>query len=395
MELHERDDACLAVVDRCPFYVEKGGQVSDTGTLLVGGDEIQVLNAYQIGEALALHLAERPAAFHEGEALEVELSVDAERRRSIESHHTATHLMHWALHEVVSEDIAQQGSYVGPDRLRFDFNSKAVTNAQIAAIEEAVNARIAENTAVSAQEVPHASIKDREDIMQFFGDKYGERVRVVQIGGEPSALNGYSMELCGGTHVRRTGDIGFFKVLSEGSISSGVRRVEALAGAAAVAHVNAELVEKDRAIAALEAKLLDAQKALKKEKLVALAREADRLLGEAVDQAVASGGTPPRVIMAMEGDAGLLQEALNGLKKRQFSGVGVFAVNDGEKAHVGAYVSKDCTASWQAGKLIQTLAPVVGGRGGGKPEMARGAGSEPSKIDALLAKAEELLATSP
>ncbi len=391
LEIHEPDDICLAVVDRCPFYVEKGGQVSDEGVLVCGGDEISVLNAYQIGEAIALHLEERPAAFHQGQPLAVELRVAGDRRRAIESHHTATHLMHWALHEVVSDDIAQQGSYVGADRLRFDFNSKAVTEAQITAIEEAVNVRIAENTRVSANEVPHASIKDRKDIMQFFGDKYGEKVRVVQIGGEPGGLDGYSMELCGGTHVRRTGDIGFFKVLSEGSISSGVRRVEAVAGAAAVAHVHEQLAAKDRAIAELETKLLESQKTLKKERLAVLAREADRLLGEAVEQALREGTEPPRVIRGMEGDAGLLQEALNGLKKRQFPGVGVFVVDDGEKAHVGAYVAKELTGSFQAGKLVQELAPIVGGRGGGKPEMARGAGTEPGKAGELLARAEELL----
>ncbi len=391
LEIHQRDDVCLAIVDRCPFYVEKGGQVSDRGVLVCGGDEIDVVNAYQIGEAIALHLSERPAAFEDGKPLPVELRVAEERRQAIESHHTVTHLMHWALHEVVSPDVAQQGSYVGPDRLRFDFNSKAVTDDQIREIETSVNARIAENVPVSAKEVPHASIADRADIMQFFGDKYGEFVRVVQIGGEPQALNGYSMELCGGTHVRRTGDIGFFKILSEGSISSGVRRIEAVAGAAAIAHVNEQLTSKDKTIAELEAKLLEAHKTLKKERLAALGQEADRLLGEAVDTAMQAGQSPPRVVLSLKGEAGLVQEALNGLKKRQFPGVGIFVVDDGEKAHLGTYVAKDKTKEFQAGKLIQELAPVVGGRGGGKPEMARGAGSDPSKVDDLLAKAHLLL----
>lgn len=391
LELHEKEDVCLALVDRCPFYVEKGGQVSDEGVVVVGGDEIEVLHVYQIGEAIALHLTERPTAYQEGKPLAVTLRVATARRHAIEAHHTATHLMHWALHEEVSADIAQQGSYVGPDRLRFDFNSKALTSDQLTAIETSVNARIAENGAVSAKEVPHGDINEREDIMQFFGDKYGELVRVVQIGGAPGALDGYSMELCGGTHVQRTGDIGFFKILSEGSISSGVRRIEAVSGAAAVAHVQEQFVAKDKAIAELEEKLANANKTLQKERNAALAREADRLLGEAVAQAEAASQTPPRIVMKLQGDAGLVQEALNGLKKRQFSGVGLFVVDDGEKAHLGAYVSKDHTATFQAGKLIQELAPVVGGRGGGKPEMARGAGTETGKIKDLLAKAETLL----
>ena len=391
LEIHEKDGSCLAVVDRCPFYVEKGGQVGDEGVLVCGGDEIEVVNAYQIGEAVALLLAERPAAFQEGKPLEVELRVTSERRQGIEAHHTSTHLLHWALHEVVSPDIAQQGSYVGPDRLRFDFNSAAVTNGQIAEIETLVNARILENASVSATEVPHQEIKDRDDIMQFFGDKYGDLVRVVQIGGEPGSLTGYSMELCGGTHVRRTGDIGFFKIRSEGAISSGVRRIEALAGAAAVAYVNEQLAAKDHTIAELEAKLLQANKTLTKERNTALAREADRLLGEAVEKVLQAGKAPPRVLMALKGDAGLVQEALNGLKKRQFPGVGVFVVNDGEKAHLGTYVAKDLTKEFQAGKLLQELVPIIGGRGGGKPEMARGAGSDPSKTAELLAKAESLI----
>lgn len=391
VEMHEKDGNWLAIVDRCPFYVEKGGQVGDEGVLVAGGDEIEVVQVYQIGEAMALLLPERPAAFQEGKPLGVELRVTSERRHAIEAHHTSTHLLHWALHEVVSPDIAQQGSYVGPDRLRFDFNSAAVTDAQVAEIERVVNARVLENVPVSATEVSHQDIKDRTDIMQFFGDKYGDLVRVVQVGGEPGSLTGYSMELCGGTHVQRTGDIGFFKIRSEGAISSGVRRIEALVGTAAVAYVNEQLATKDQAIADLEAKLLEANKTLTKERNAALAGEADRLLGDAVEKALQAGNAPSRVVMGLKGDAGLIQEMLNGLKKRQFPGVGVFVINDGEKAHLGTYVAKDLTKEFQAGKLLQELAPIIGGRGGGKPDMARGAGSDTSKIDDLLAKAESLL----
>ena len=391
LEIHEKDDVCLAIVDLCPFYVEKGGQVSDLGVLVCGADEIDVVNVYQIGEALALHLAERPAAYQEGQPLEVELRIDEVRRHAVEAHHSATHLMHWALHEVVNPDIAQQGSYVGPDRLRFDFNSKALTKEQVAQIEDVVNARIVENGTVSWQEVVHSKIKDRTDIMQFFGDKYGAKVRVVQIGGDAGALDGYSMELCGGTHVQRTGDIGFFKIRSEGAIASGVRRIEALAGAAAVAYVNEQLATKDAAISQLEAKLLDSNKALAKERNAALAKEADRLLGEAVSHSIDTNLQPPRVVMSLKGDAGLVQEMLNGLKKRQFAGVGVFVVDDGEKGHFGTYVAKELTSDFQAGKLLQALAPIIGGRGGGKPEMARGAGSEPGKAAELIAEAERLL----
>ncbi len=388
--IHEQDGVCLAIVDRCPFYAEMGGQVSDTGKITVGGDEIEVVRTHQLGDALALQLAEKPAGFGD-EPLEVKMIVDQERRKAVESNHTSTHLLHWALHKVVSPDIAQQGSYVGPDRLRFDFNSQALTEAQLTQIEEAVNRRVIENGAVSAKEVPHTDIQGRDDIMQFFGDKYGDEVRVVQIGGEPQALDGYSMELCGGTHVRSTGEIGLFKIRSEGAISAGIRRVEALSGSSAVAYVNEQLADKDAKIAELEAKLLEANKTLTKERAAAQAREADRLLGDAIEKAKASGEVPPRLLMELKGGAGLLQEALNSLKKRGFEGIGVFALEDAGKAHLGVLVAKSLTKDYQAGKLVQELAPVIGGRGGGKPEMARGAGDDPGKISELLEKASEII----
>ena len=159
--------------------------------------------------------------------------VDIPRRRAIEGHHTVTHLLHWALHEVVSRDAAQKGSYVGPDKLTFDFSSAALTPEQKRDVEKLVNEKIAENAPVSWTEIPYAEAKKRKDIQQFFGEKYGDKVRVVQIGGEPKALNGYSMELCGGTHVRSTSEIGAFRIVKEEAIAAGTRRIEAVAGDAA------------------------------------------------------------------------------------------------------------------------------------------------------------------
>jgi len=160
----------------------------------------------------------------------VTLKVDKSRRNAIERHHTVTHLLHWALHEVVSKDASQKGSFVGPDKLTFDFNSAPLTASQIADIEKLVNERIVENAGVSWTEIPFADVKSRKDVMQFFGDKYGDVVRVVQIGGGAGALDGYSMELCGGTHTRATGEIGLFCVVGESAIAAGVRRIEAIAG---------------------------------------------------------------------------------------------------------------------------------------------------------------------
>jgi alanyl-tRNA synthetase len=258
LEVHPQDDALFVITDSTPFYAEMGGQSGDTGTLVINGSELPVTGVQQIGKARA-HIVPASAISHLPSAIspgdKVTLKLDTARRRPIEAHHTATHLLHWALHEVVSKDAAQQGSSVDENRLRFDFNSGAVTPEQIAAMEEKVNTCIIENDAVSWKEVPHAEVKGRADIMQFFGDKYGEFVRVVQIGGGRGDLTGYSMELCGGTHVRNTGEIGLFKIKSEGAIASGVRRIEAVCGASTLAFLKESAAQLDADTKAAEAKL--------------------------------------------------------------------------------------------------------------------------------------------
>ncbi|MCB1229870.1 MAG: alanine--tRNA ligase [Verrucomicrobiae bacterium] len=439
----ENEDGVFAIVEKSPLYVEKGGQVGDTGVLVAGEETIPVIGTTSVGEALVVQLERKPAE----ETDTVTLKVDPERRRGIESHHTATHLLHWALHEAVSPDAAQQGSLVAEDRLRFDFNSTAVTPEQIAEIEELVNARVAADDEVSWVEVPHSDVKDRDDVMQFFGDKYGDKVRVVQIGGKSGELNGYSMELCGGTHVRKTGQIGLFKVRSEGAIAAGIRRVEAVCGPAAVAFVsetaqqlqseiadlankltdrNAELesaevdtvavpvlpaeAEKgcdlsgDAGVAEVNAWLdaltahrdalklasVEADKRLKKAATAIAAKAAAQWLDDAI--ANAKGDAPKTIVARIPGDnADLLQEAMNGLKARQFPGVAILAVVADDKVHLGALVHPDFTDRFKAGDLVRDLTAIVGGKGGGKPEMARGAGSEIGEVDTMLAKARELV----
>ena len=226
------------VLDRTPFYAEMGGQVGDRGLLHVPGHDrtevgqLRVIDTQKRGDVFV-----HRAALVEGRAPEpgeaVRVSVDADRRNAIQGHHTVTHLLHWALHEVVSRDASQKGSYVGPDKLTFDFSSAPLTKQQVRDVEKLVNEKIAENASVSWTEIPYADAKQRKDIIQFFGEKYGDSVRVLQIGGEPKALNGYSMELCGGTHVRSTSEIGPFRIVKEEAIAAGVRRIEAVAGDAA------------------------------------------------------------------------------------------------------------------------------------------------------------------
>ena len=225
------------VLDRSPFYPEMGGQVGDTGTLSIGGKTWAVTGTQKAGDAF-LHFIKGDGVPEVGG--EAELAVDAARRAAIQRHHTVTHLFHWALHEVTSPDASQKGSYVGPDKLTFDFNSPALTPQQLADIEQLVNERIVDNAVVSWAEAPYSEVRGNEGILQFFGDKYGDTVRVVQIGGEANALNGYSMELCGGTHARATGEIGLFRISAESAIAAGVRRVEAVAGLVAAGQARAD-----------------------------------------------------------------------------------------------------------------------------------------------------------
>ncbi len=223
------------VLDQTACYAEMGGQVGDQGLLHVPGHDrtevgqLRVKDTQKRGDVF-VHRAvlTQGRAPEPGEAVRV--SVDADRRNAIQRHHTVTHLLHWALHQLVSKDAVQKGSYVGPEKLTFDFSSAPLTKSQVCEVEALVNERIVQRAPVSWREIPYAEAKQHADIMQFFGDKYGDRVRVVQIGGTPNELNGYSMELCGGTHVRTTGDIKYFHILSEGAIAAGIRRIEAIAG---------------------------------------------------------------------------------------------------------------------------------------------------------------------
>ena len=236
LELHQQGEQCLLITDQTVLFTEMGGQEGDHGTLESKDKSYPILATQKVGNAVAHCISyDSDANFKAGDRITLVLNRD--RRTPIEAHHTATHLLHWALHKLVSPDATQQGSSVSADRLRFDFNSKALEPSHISALEHTVNECIQKADAVSWSEVPHREVKDRTDVMQFFGDKYGEQVRVVQIGGTAKALDGYSMELCGGTHVRNTAEIGLFKIKSEGAIAAGIRRIEALCGKAAEAYL--------------------------------------------------------------------------------------------------------------------------------------------------------------
>jgi len=433
VEIHPQGDSLFVITDKTVFFAEMGGQAGDSGMLAISGNEIPVAGTQQIGRARA-HIVDASSALKVGD--KITLSLDTARRRPIEAHHTATHLLHWALHEVVSKDAAQQGSSVDEHRLRFDFNSAALTPEQIKQMEEMVNGAIKQGMKVSWTEVEHASIKDRKDIMQFFGDKYGEFVRVVEIGGKANALDGYSMELCGGTHVRNTSEIGLFKIKSEGAIASGVRRIEAVCGDAAWEYYN-EAVEKwDTDLKAAREKLdqantrlaelgeepeivnefphimgamlveradiselnatfergmrtleetqqgaIEAEKRIKKIQSAQAAKLAD----EALTDLIAKGDP---IIESFESDASLLQELQNGLKKKNFAGPALLIVDDGEKLHLAVHCGADALAKGlKAGDILRELAAIAGGKGGGKPDQARGAAPERAKLGEIKAAA--------
>jgi alanyl-tRNA synthetase len=304
------------------------------------------------------------------------------------------------LHEVVSREASQKGSFVGPDKLTFDFNAQPLTPRNIADIERLVNERILENTGVSWTEVPYAEVKSRKEVMQFFGDKYGDQVRVVQIGGRAGSLDGYSMELCGGTHTRATGEIGLFRIVGENAIAAGVRRIEAVAGLTAydgmridrelirnvAGRVNSPIHELERKIESL----LEHQKALEKEVKLAMDRNASNAASELLGRVHTVNGIP--LITHNLGDAAgeFLQAIADSLKGR-FKGVVVLGGASAGAVALVATVSPDFTAKAHAGKIIQQIAPIVGGKGGGKPENARGGGKEAGKVDEALAKVKTLL----
>jgi alanyl-tRNA synthetase len=401
-------DKTAVVLDTSTAYAEMGGQVGDTGELSHGGQLWRVVNTQKSGNTWLHFITDaggqletrnpKPGTLPTVGA-EVKLTVDRDRRNSIQRHHTATHLLHWALHEVVSKDATQKGSYVGPEKLTFDFSSAPLTPAQVHDVEKLVNERILENAGVSWTEVPFADVKGRKEILQFFGDKYGDVVRVVQIGGQAKALDGYSMELCGGTHTRATGEIGLFRIVGENAIAAGVRRIEAVAGLEAYRKATDELSliktlagKVNSPIHELEKKvesLLAHQKELEKQLKSMQQRQAAENAGALIGKAQTLNGIPA-IIERIDADGDTLQALVNELKGR-FKGVIVLGgASSGAVAFVAA-VSPEFTAKAQAGKIIQTIAPIVGGKGGGKPDNARGGGKDASKLDEALAKAKSLL----
>ena len=394
LEVVHMDGKAAVVLDASPFYAEMGGQLGDTGTLLAGAEIIAVHNTQKSGHTW-LHYVDPDTKLQPGAT--VTARVDAARRAAISRHHSVTHLLHWALHEVVSRDATQKGSYVGPEKLTFDFNSAALSPQQLADVERLVNERILENAAVTWQEVKYSHIRERSDIMQAFGEKYGDWVRVVQIGGKATGLDGYSMELCGGTHVRGTGEIGLFRIVGEAATGAGIRRIEAVAGLTAYEQAAQESARLKALAARIGSPLPDLEKkidllsehakALEKSLRAAQQREAAGRAKELL--ANASGNA----IVASLGEADAdYTMAVSDALKAAFKGIVVLGSSSAGSVALVATVSPEFQGKVQAGKIISAIAPIVGGKGGGKPDFARGGGKDVSKLDAALAEARRLAA---
>ncbi|KES25796.1 MULTISPECIES: alanine--tRNA ligase [unclassified Pseudomonas] len=380
----------VVVLDQTPFYAESGGQVGDCGTLSGAGVRFDVRDTTKAGGAHLHHGIVAQGSLSVGAAVKAE--VDARVRQATALNHSATHLLHAALRQVLGEHVQQKGSLVDSQRLRFDFSHfEAIKPEQLKQLEDIVNREIRANSVVETEETDIDTAKAK-GAMALFGEKYGDQVRVLTMGG------GFSVELCGGTHVGRTGDIGLFKITSEGGVAAGVRRIEAVTGAAALAYLNgaeeqlkeaAGLVKgsRDNLLDKL-AGLLERNRQLEKEleqlKAKAASAAGDDLAGSAVD--VAGVKVLAARLDGLDGKA--LLALVDQLKNKLGSGVillgGVFE----EKVVLVAGVTQDLTAKLKAGDLMKQAAAAVGGKGGGRPDMAQGGGTDAGKLDEALALAK-------
>jgi len=383
----------VVVLDRTPFYAESGGQVGDCGYLAAEGGRFDVRDTTKAGAAFLHHGVLDSGSLEVG--AQIEAVVDDSVRQSTALNHSATHLLHAALRKLLGEHVSQKGSLVDSQRLRFDFSHfEAIRPEQIKALEDLVNAEIRRNTAVEIEETDIDTAKSK-GAMALFGEKYGDTVRVLSMG------SGFSVELCGGTHVARTGDIGLFKIISEGGVAAGVRRIEAVTGAAALAYLN-QAEEQLREAAGLVkgsrdnlldklAGVLERNRQLEKEleqlKAKAASAAGDDLAGSATDV----GGV--RVLAArLDGlDGKALLALVDQLKNKLGSAVILLGGAQEDKVVLVAGVTQDLTTRFKAGELMKQAAAAVGGKGGGRPDMAQGGGTDVGALDDALALAAKFV----
>ena len=380
-------DEAVVVLDVTPFYAESGGQVGDKGQLVANGIEFTVNDTQKYGQATGHQGVLATGSLSVGQVIEAK--VDKKLRHRTQLNHSVTHLLHAALRQVLGTHVSQKGSLVDPERLRFDFSHfEGVKAAELKEVEELVNTQIRRNHELKTAEMGIDEAKEK-GAMALFGEKYDSQVRVVTMGD-------FSIELCGGTHVGRTGDIGLFKITSEAGIAAGVRRIEAVTGAAAMAFVAQQQAELEEAAALLKgdansvvAKLkvqLDKMKQLEKE----MAQLKDKLAAAAsadlVGDAVIVNGVNV-LIKKLDGvEASSLRGLQDELKQKLKSAIIVLGTAQEGKVNLIAGVSNDLIGKVKAGELVAMVAAQVGGKGGGRPDMAQAGGSQPENLDAALAQ---------
>ncbi|MCV6627611.1 MAG: alanine--tRNA ligase, partial [Cellvibrionaceae bacterium] len=377
----------VVVMAQTPFYAESGGQVGDTGSLQGPSGSMAVLDCAKQG-ANHLHVGKvEQGEIKLGDTLSA--SVDSDARQATALNHSATHLLHAALRQVLGDHVTQKGSLVDAERLRFDFSHfEAVSAEQLRTIETMVNEQIRANTEV-VTEVCDMETAKAKGAMALFGEKYGDSVRVLSMGSD-----NFSVELCGGTHVERTGDIGLLRISSESGIAAGVRRIEALTGSHALALVDAQQDQLNSAASLLKAKpqdlqdklqaLMEQNKQLEKELKTAKTKLAQASSGDLLGQARDINGVKVLAVKLGDVDSKALRDAADQFKNKLGQAVLMLAVEQGGKISLVAAVSKELTARYKAGDLMKHVAAQVGGKGGGRPDMAQGGGDQPENLEAAL-----------
>ncbi|MDB5084595.1 MAG: alanine--tRNA ligase, partial [Bacilli bacterium] len=396
VESAQEGDEVQFVLDRTPFYAESGGQVADRGIVSVmEAAQLQVVNVQKIAGGLHVHFANVISGEVRSGAT-AQASIDSKNRMEITRNHTATHLLHKALREVLGDHVAQAGSLVEAERLRFDFSHlSAMTKEEIRAVERKVNEQIWTGQQVETRVLPIEQAKQL-GAMALFGEKYGDQVRVVSAGD-------YSIELCGGCHVTSTDEIGQFRIVSESSIASGVRRIEAVTGKGAYQYaleqnqLLEEMATKLKAsvrdlpvrVDGLQVQVRDANKEIESLRAKMAGYEVKQLLGQ-----VQYAGKTPFIAAELSGlDMDGLRAVAEDLRGRMKSGVIVLGGVHDDKVSFVAAVTKDLIANgYQAGKIVKSVAAIAGGGGGGRPELAQAGGKDPGKVAEALASVAEVLA---
>ncbi len=390
IEQADAGDQVAVVLDRTPFYAESGGQVGDTGEMAGDGIRLEVIDTKKNGDAFVHQARVLEGSLSSGDKLKTR--VDRQIREATKLNHSATHLMHAALRQILGEHVKQRGSLVNAERLRFDFSHfEPVTKEQIREIERVVNDQIMRNTDVQT-EVMALEDARQKGAMALFGEKYSEDVRVLTMG------DGFSVELCGGTHASRTGDIGLFRITSEQGVAAGVRRIEGVTGPGALALVEEQqdlISESAGLIKADASNLLDKLQSLieQNRKLEKSVADLNRKLAtgggqDVAESAVDLGGFKLLVTQLDGADPKSLPDALDQLKNKIGSGIVILGTVSDGKVGLIAGVTKDLTDRFNAGELVNHVASQVGGKGGGRPDMARAGGSDPDALPAALQSVE-------